>query len=92
MATIGKIADHKATIESWFEGTDYEIIGPEWFDPANITGNWIIKSKKPEFTMTNGFATAKDNGGYKLSFVRTFYIGELIPGNIAISIEYEEVI
>jgi hypothetical protein len=76
MSTYGKPKDHYDKVEDWMpSGAGYNLMH-RWMDPDYMTGYHIVAKDANE---TNAIPM--------LYFIRTFYIGEIKPENMEISID-----
>lgn len=74
--TYGNASDHERKAREWF-GPKGEILH-SWYDTGYLTGFYVVRTPSEV--------------GIKIYFVRTMYIGELIPENVEISIDKTEVL
>lgn len=76
MSTYGNPKDHYDKVEDWMpSGAGYNLMH-RWMDPDYMTGYHIVAKDANE---TNAIPM--------LYFIRTFYIGEIKPENMEISID-----
>jgi hypothetical protein len=76
MTTYGKPGHHYDKIEDWMPSSGGYKIMHRWMDPDYMTGYHIVAKGPSEANVNPTFY-----------FIRTFYIGEIKPENIEISID-----